>query len=635
MDLLASLGLENALPEQSTRLVHPGVISALEKCSAAANGGGGGGNDNNDNNDDGDGQCRLGFNYCLTCGTSLTTTKSSHQTTAATTTAAATAAALASTTERAKKIITCKGCHRVNYCSELCRQIDAEPQQKQQLQQNGTNGDDNDDEVEEGVDENALGHSPVVCSLLNLCNDDELAEDELYDNNNSSSNGNSNSDSKLNNSKDNNNQKYEIAKYRIQTERESYPATLFNMLSDDGPSWLVEALTRRLRYKEEIRSPEGKLFHRSTGGGGSGEGGGKGGERKKRRGKRDRQSLTSSDEIATPLPTTTASLSSKGNKKELVLHIVGAQSDSELWGWDGTSSSTNNNNKNEMLDAYAEASSNVLSYLQNFIDVITGIRLVFVGPGCPQQQHQQRGKDDETKNKRTVFHCEKMIPGSKTMLYVETHCCNYGDDGGSSSNNDNNDAIPPPDAIIFFNPGFSCTDYDWSTALNAAASSSSSLHGSTLLSSTPFLVTTNTEMEGYADIKCLVDSGYIDSKDIPNGILETFSDDDPSSLNDKKYSSHNDDDDEQEKKFFFCENPYAGLRVRQSGTMANDLYVKSRWVMGGLFVPDNKRMVATTLVKSKSKKKRRKDSEERRSSSSDVHRKKKRRKGDGSNPALI
>lgn len=600
MDLLASLGLENALPEQSTRLVHPGVISALEKCSAA--------------HDDDDGQCRLGFNYCLTCGASLTTTKTSHQTTIAATTAAG-AAAASTTTERAKKIITCKGCHRVNYCSELCRRIDAEPQQQQQLQ-HGTNGDDN-----EGVDENALGHSPVICSLLNLCNDDELVEDELYDNN---SNGNINSDSKLNNN--NNNQKYEIAKYRIQTERESYPATLFNMLSDDGPSWLVEALTRRLRYKEEIRSPEGELFHRSTAGGSRGGEGGEGGERKKRRGKRDRQSLTSSDEIATPTTTTTSSSSSKGNKKELVLHIVGAQSDSELWGWDGTSSSsTTNNNKNEMLDAYAEASSNVLSYLQNFIDVITGIRLVFVGPGCPQQQqHQQRGKDEKKKNKRTVFHCEKMIPGSKTMLYVETHCCNYGDDGGSSNNKD----ILPPDAIIFFNPGFSCTDYDWSTALKAAASSSS-LHGSTSLSSTPFLVTTNTEMEGYADIKCLVDGGYIDSNDIPNGILETFSDDDPS-FNDKKYSSHNDDDEEEEKKFFFCENPYAGLRVRQSGTMANDLYVKSRWVMGGLFVPDSKRMVATT----KSKKKRRKDSEERRSSS-DVHRKKKRRKGDGSNPALI
>ena len=213
------------------------------------------------------------------------------------------------------------------------------------------------------------------------------------------------------------------------------------------------------------------------------------------------------------------------------------------------------------------------------------------------------------------------------MLYIETHCCNYGDD-------DDDNAIPPPDAIIFFNPGFSCTDYDWSTALKAAASSSS-LHGSAL-SSTPFLVTTNTEMEGYADIKSLVDGGYIDSKDIPIGILETFSDDDPSSLNDKKYSSHNDDDNEQEKKFFFCENPYAGLRVRQSGTMANDLYVKSRWVMGGLFVPDSKKMVAiTSNNKSKSKKKRRMDSEVRRSSSGDVHRKKKRRKGDGSNPALI
>ena len=50
MDLLASLGLENALPEQSTRLVHPGVISALEKCSSAAhdNDDDNGGSDNGD-----------------------------------------------------------------------------------------------------------------------------------------------------------------------------------------------------------------------------------------------------------------------------------------------------------------------------------------------------------------------------------------------------------------------------------------------------------------------------------------------------------------------------------------------------------------------------------------------------------
>ena len=114
MDLLASLGLENALPEQSTRLTHSGVIAALEKHSS---------------------ECQLGFNCCLTCGTSLRKSncndgggKSSKQ-----------------------KVIKCKGCNRVKYCSENCRQVDAEPQQ---LADGGS----------DDVDEGALGHSPVICS---------------------------------------------------------------------------------------------------------------------------------------------------------------------------------------------------------------------------------------------------------------------------------------------------------------------------------------------------------------------------------------------------------------------------------------------------------------------------------------
>jgi hypothetical protein len=33
----------------------------------------------------------------------------------------------------------------------------------------------------------------------------------------------------------------------------------------------------------------------------------------------------------------------------------------------------------------------------------------------------------------------------------------------------------------------------------------------------------------------------------------------------------------------FGNNPFAGSRVRQSGTMANDLFVKSRWMLAGVF----------------------------------------------------
>jgi len=259
------------------------------------------------------------------------------------------------------------------------------------------------------------------------------------------------------------------------------------------------------------------------------------------------------------------------------------------------------------------------------VDTIDSIRLVFVGPDCPRpkQSKQHGGGGDDMV---VVCRCETSIPGTKTMLRIETHCCNYGEDHNGQDTTTT--SFPTPDAICFFNPGLSCPDYDWSKALSFAASST-----------TPFLLTTNTEMEGFADIKCLVDGGYLDSKELPTDILETIGvDDAPSSNNNSSKYNNDDDDEEQNKKFFFCENPYAGLRVRQSGTMGNDLYVKSRWVMGGLFqqrdgggdvVEKKKKKVEMVQVKESQKKKKRKESEEGGSSS----RKKKRCKV--GNPALI
>lgn len=57
-----------------------------------------------------------------------------------------------SSNKKKKKEVVCKGCNRVKYCSEVCRRVDAEPQQLL----DGANDDD--------VDEGALGHSPVICS---------------------------------------------------------------------------------------------------------------------------------------------------------------------------------------------------------------------------------------------------------------------------------------------------------------------------------------------------------------------------------------------------------------------------------------------------------------------------------------
>ena len=383
-----------------------------------------------------------------------------------------------------------------------------------------------------------------VSRLLSLCNDDERAEDDLYNT------------STKQNSSTNSSQKEEAAKYRVQTERESYPATLFNMLIADGPPWLIENMTRRIRYREEVRSPEGKA--------------------KKRRGKRDRQSF-SAEEVS----------SESGSSRQLVLHIIGASVDSELWGWDGTKTSYTHN---EMLDAYAEASTNVLSYLKNFIDSVESIKLIFVGPDCPSPE------------KAVVCRCETSIPGSKAILRIETHCCNYGEDA----------TLQDPDAIIFFNPGLSCPDYDWSKALSAASSHQPF---------TPFIITTNTEMEGFADIKSLVDGGYISTKELPSYVLDTIAD---------EATSNNEDDneDDDKKRFFFCENPYAGLRVRQSGTMANDLYVKSRYVMGGLFQSGD-----IDITQTKKKKKSIDKSKKRKESDESGSTRKKRRKG--GNPALI
>ena len=299
--------------------------------------------------------------------------------------------------------------------------------------------------------------------------------------------------------------------YRVQTELESYPATLFNILAD-SPNWFTEAMTRRIRYLEDCRSPE-----------------------KVRRGKRDRTAISS-----TTQPSCTNNL---GNNKQLVIHIVGASSNSELWGWDGK----NENSEAAVLEAYAEASTNLTSYFENFPITLKSIRLIFIGPDCPKHHSK----------------CSVKISDSKTVLILETHCCNYGQHDRES--------VPTPDVIVFFNPGFSCPDYDWSSALDSAISSSN-------IGATPFLITTNTEMEGFADIKYLLDGDYIDSKSIPGDILEAL---------DYPSTKGNCDIDDVNKSFFFDMNPFHGLRVRQSGTMANDVYVKSRWMIGGLFERDS------------------------------------------------
>jgi len=526
---------------------HPGIIKALESGSGA--------NDttiNHDVNDDdevdGDGDgVRLGFNHCLTCGIRFT--------------------------DNNMTTVTCKGCHRVKYCSKACRNNDSKPLPQSTLSDRYKDNDDGGD----GGDGD--GHSPVVCSLLRLCNDDEDAEDELFGvdearqnkktkilKNTSSSCGSESNDERNSShwrksSSNSSLKEKEAAMYRIQTERESYPATLFNILSE-GPDWFVEAITRRLRCDVDVRSPIPE-------------------ERKQqRRGKRERSSLS---------PVAIASgkrgreqISEEGDdggggqtrkKRELVLHIVGASTDSELWGWDmSCSSRRKNDDVNEegipVLNAYAEASTNLSTYLKNLLEMSSiSIRCVFIGPDCPDS-----GKGaSSTISSTSAGHVVRVpIPDdSSSTLTMETYRCKYG--------GQDQPYLPYPDVIVFFNPGFSCPDYDWSAALSAAtAYQYSSTTSGASSGAIPFLITTNTEIEGLADVKYLLDGGYVDEKSLSRDVLEMI--DHPPSTNCGDGS-----DDDHLVTSFFGENPYAGLRVRQSGTMANDLYVKNRWIVGGVF----------------------------------------------------
>jgi hypothetical protein len=121
--------------------------------------------------------------------------------------------------------------------------------------------------------------------------------------------------------------------------------------------------------------------------------------------------------------------------------------------------------------------------------------------------------------------------------------------------------IPKANIVVFFNPGFTVPDYDWIGTLAC------------IEKGTPFLSTTNTELEGIADCQYLLDQDRIQS--MPPGLADIFG----------LYTPGDEEDLTEENNqgnAFFSVNPYSGSRVRQSGTMANDLYVKNRWILGGI-----------------------------------------------------
>jgi hypothetical protein len=308
-------------------------------------------------------------------------------------------------------LISCPNCNRVSYCSEQCRSEDNRPEI-----------DDN---------EGALGHSSIICSILKLCNDDEDAEDGIDGT--------------------------EDARNRIQSELESYPATIANILRE-APC-----------YQDY--------------------------------------------------------LGSIGN--DMIIHVIGASKESELW-----------NDQSASLDAYTEA---FLPLAEDFMFSV--IHLHMIGPDCPEK----------------CMDVEKSLPyernGSKAFhLHLHTHKSLYTDDLLRD--------IPRPNVVVFFNPGFTCPDYNWDNTMGLMN------HG------IAFLSTTNTEMEGVSDCNYLMNLKLLPH--LPPLAAEIMGVEDYGDFT------------------FFEENPFAGSRVRQSGTMANDVFVKNRWMMGGIFAkPMKKRAVDT------------------------------------------
>jgi MYND finger len=380
MDLLASLNVDD-LPEQQTRTLH----------LAEANP---------------DFQLNLGFDACANCGQSLV--------------------------DGGTVAVICRTCQRVRYCSEACRHQDSTVPLLSS----------SNDEVAEP--ETALGHTSVVCTLLNLCNDDELVESNTES---TTKSGGATLDPV----------RLEAATSRVRSEYESYPATLANVLSD-GPCF-QEVLVRSGR-----------------------------------------------------------------DSNRLTIYILGASEDAEL----SQGPTMSHSSRAAVCSDYAEALAELADQYK-----IPTIQLYFIGPDCPLEPFRESVP---------LQYLEKQV-GTLSMRSVKGVC-----------NADIMNNLEPMDIVVLFNPGLTCPDYpDWKETLRS------------IPNGTPFLLTTNTEMEGMADCQFLLDQDKCQS--LPAGLADVF---DVSS------------EDDHTSTAFFAVNPFAGSRVRQNGTMANDLFVRNRWMLGGV-----------------------------------------------------
>mmetsp|Transcript_20985 Transcript_20985/g.31513 ORF Transcript_20985/g.31513 Transcript_20985/m.31513 type:complete len:487 (-) Transcript_20985:73-1533(-) len=401
-----------------------------------------------------------------------------------------------------KDDVCCKVCRRVWYCSKECRREDAESYRRNQ---------------EEEDEEQGKGHSAIICSLLKLCNIDEEVEEEFG----GGSNENEENEKKSKKGMYSDEEK-RAAIDRISSEYESYPATLANVLMD-APCF-EPALDKFLV---------------------------------KRRGKKTRQLDLEEDEKL-----------SSHNNNTLSIHVIGASRESELWG-DFQLDKTN------AMNAYTDA----LSELASTYKGLKKINLTFIGPDCPAETlHVVKTFDNDLHNNSTGENNSseggkkrKREEGKRKhcQLVIETHRHNYEAKYFKTSSahikkKGKHSLLPRPDIVVFFNPGFTCPDYDWSEALKACQCGG-------IDGKTPFIVTTNTEMEAIADVQYLYQHGYIDS--LPPIVADI--------VNEGKIDHDSNAFDSSKNTIFFGENVHAGTRVRQSGNMANDCYVKNQYILGG------------------------------------------------------
>lgn len=269
-------------------------------------------------------------------------------------------------------------------------------------------------------------------------------------------------------------------------------------------------------------------------------------------------SVVSSNNIQTKTNTSST-------EETTTIHIIGASQDAELC-----------NMKN-----YTEAFADLLSFDSSMGDDDDD--------DDPQEQKNNKKKKEKRKKRvHLIFigpDCQENIKNSSISndhIIKFSSCKSIYDKALLQK-------IPKANALIFFNPGFTCQDYKhWDDTLDV-------IRETYLMKEKkiPFLITTNTEMEAIMDCQYLHERQIIPY--LPKVIEQMIQLEEQ----DRKVESNDDEstptaeDIEEGEIMYFTENPYAGLRVRQSGTMANDLYIKNKYLIGGIMMDARKKKSAS------------------------------------------